>query len=92
MKRGARDERPEADALGDGRERRQHRQSLPRSSLLTTVAAVEEMISEPDRVEANVLCRPGHRHVLRPANVALDLGQLDADCQRAHRVFAMRSE
>ena len=45
--------------------------------------AVEEVLAEPDRVEAEVLDRPGHVEQLRPADLALDLGQLDADLERA---------
>ena len=41
--------------------------------------AVEQVVADPDRVEAARLRRPRHREVLRPADLALDLGELDAD-------------
>ena len=45
--------------------------------------AVEEVLADPDGVEAEVLDRAGHVEELRPADLALDLGQLDADLERA---------
>ena len=89
MERGAGDERAELDTLGDRRQRGEHRPDLPRPALLTAVAAVEQVVAEPDRVEALLLGRAGHRGVLRPAGLVLDLGELDADPQA--RLFAMCS-
>jgi hypothetical protein len=37
------------------------------------------MIADPDRVEADGLRRLGHRQVLRPADLPLDLRKLDPD-------------
>ena len=89
MEARARDERAEPDAFRDGCEPGEHRPCLPRAALLAPVAAVEEVVAEPDRLEADLLGRPCHRHVLGPAHVALDLRQLDAD---SHRDFVSRSE
>ena len=58
------DERPESYALGDRRQRGQQRPDLPRPALLTAVAAVEQVVAEPDRVEAALLGGPRHRRVL----------------------------
>ncbi len=40
---------------------------------------VEEVIAQPDRVEAELLRLAGHRDDLAPADLAFDLRQLDAD-------------
>ena len=90
MERGAGDERAELDTLGDRRQRGEHRPDLPRPALLAAVAAVEQVVAEPDRVEAHLLGGAGHRGVLRPAGLVLDLGELDADPHQA-RLFVMRS-
>jgi hypothetical protein len=84
MKRCARHERAEADALGRGRQRCEQRPCFPRTALLAAVAPVEQMVSEPNRVETDLLGRARKRHVLRPTHVALDLGMLHADL---HRTF-----
>ena len=44
--------------------------------------AVQEVLADPDRVEAQVLDGAGHVEQLRPADLALDLGELDADLER----------
>ena len=44
---------------------------------------IEEVIADPDRVEPERLGAPGKRDVLRPADLALDLGELDADLEWA---------
>ena len=89
MEARASDERAEPNAFRDGSEPGEHRPCFPGAALLPPVAAVKEMVTEPDRFEADLLGRPRHGHVFRPAHVALDLRQLDADVQR---VFANRSE
>ena len=61
------------------------------ASLLTAVVPVEQVVAEPDRVEARRLGGERHGGVLGPAHVALDLGQLHADAERRHRDFEMRS-
>jgi hypothetical protein len=76
---GAGDERAEADALGRGRQRRQLRPGVPRPALGPAVAAVEQVVAEPDRVEAAGLGRARDRQQLGPADIALDLRQLDTD-------------
>jgi hypothetical protein len=37
------------------------------------------VIADPDRVEPRVLGRERHRRILRPANLAFHLGELDAE-------------
>ena len=77
--RGASDERPELDAARDGGDRREHRPAVPRPALAATVAAVEQMVADPDRVEAGLLGGQRQRAKLGPAHLTLDLGELDAD-------------
>jgi hypothetical protein len=43
------------------------------------------MLADPDGVVPEVLGRPDHVEDLRPADLALDLWELDADLQRAVR-------
>ena len=73
------DERAEPHPLGRGGQRREQRPRLPRTALGPAVAAVEQVVADPDRVEAALLGRARHREVLGPAHVALGLGELDAD-------------
>ncbi len=81
---GARDQRAEADPLGGRGEGGQHRPRLPRAALRAAVpGCVEQVIAHPDGVEPDLLRGPRHREVLRPAHLALDLGELDADPQAA---------
>ena len=44
--------------------------------------AVEQVLAEPDRVVAEVLDGTDHVEELRPADLTLDLGELDADLER----------
>ncbi len=80
MERRAGDEWAERDALGDRGQRRQRRPAIPRASLPPT-AAVEQVISHPERVEATPLRGARHRCKLRPAHLALDLRELDPNPQ-----------
>ena len=50
---------------------------------LAARVAVEQVVAEPDRVEAGLLGGARHRGVLRPAHLALHLRQLHADPHRA---------
>ena len=50
-------------------------------ALAPAVPAVEQMVADPDRVEAALLRRPRHRCQLGAADDPLDLGQLDADLE-----------
>src|SRR4029077_7796185 len=43
--------------------------------------AVEQVLAQPDGVEPEVLDRPDHVEELRPADLALDLGELDPDLE-----------
>ncbi len=83
VERRRRDEGAEPDPGGRRREAGEHRPDLPRATCRAVLVPIEEVIAEPDRVEPDVLGRAGHRHVLGPAHLALDLGQLDADAKRA---------
>jgi hypothetical protein len=91
VERGARHQRAEPDAFGRGREGREHRPRVPRTPFGTSVAAVQQVVAEPDRVEADLLGRAGHRHQLRPTDVTLDLGELHADGQRSGHRRSVRS-
>src|SRR5581483_2522345 len=77
------DERSERHPLGDSRQRREQRPDLPGAALVASVAAVEQVVAEPDRVEAARLRDPRHRGVLGPAGLVLDLRKLDADADHA---------
>src|SRR5207248_1438686 len=85
MKCGARDERPEAHARRGRRERREHRPDVPWPTLAAIPVAIEQMVAEPDRVEADLLRGTRHRDVLLPPHNAFDLRQLDSDAERTRR-------
>jgi hypothetical protein len=86
MEGAARHQRAEPKAFGRRRERREGRPSVPRAALGATVVSVEQVVAEPDRVEADLLGRSRHPRELRPADVALDLRELHADGHRpGHR-------
>ena len=73
------DERPQADPAGRGGDRGEHRPALPRPARVGDPRpAVQQVVADPDGVEADVLDPAGHRQLLRPAHDALHLGQLDA--------------
>ena len=82
------DERPELDPRRRGRDRRQQRPGLPRAAGRPVRPAVEEVLADPHRVEAQVLDRAGHVEQLGPADLALDLGELDADLERTAAAIA----
>ena len=77
------DQRPELDARRRGGDRRQQRPRLPRTAGGPVLPSIEEVLADPHGVEPEVLDRPGHVEELGPADLALDLGQLDADLERA---------
>jgi hypothetical protein len=83
MEAGAGHERPEPDATRDGGEPRQRGPDLRRAALGPVVLAVQQVVAEPDRVEAGALGGPGQGDVLRPRHVPLDLGQLEPHAQRS---------
>ena len=78
MERQRRHERAEPHARGARGEPGQLGPGIPRSALEPAPTPIEEVIAQPDRVEADTLRRPRNRHVLRPVNRTLDLGKLDA--------------
>src|SRR5919204_3938963 len=82
MERRTRDERAQLHAAGRRRERSEHRPHVPGSALAAIVVSIEEMVAEPDGVEARLLRRTRHGDVLRPPHDPLDLGQLDPDAER----------
>jgi len=88
---GARDERADLDVLRDSREPRERRPAIPRPPLRAAVAAVEQVVAHPDRVEAALLDCSRHRCKLGPAHLALDFGELDADPHAQKRSNASKS-
>ena len=77
------DERPELDPRRRGGDRGQQRPRLPRPAGGPVLPAIEEVLADPHGVEPEVLDRAGHVEELGPADLALDLGELDADLERA---------
>jgi len=80
---GARYQRAESDATGRGGDGGEQRPRFPRPPRAIDLIAVEQVITKPDRIEAHLLAEARHRHDVRPANLALDLRQLEADFERA---------
>src|SRR5262249_9672152 len=81
VERRARDERPDRRLARRRRERGHERPGLPRATGRAALPAVEEMLADPDRVEAQVVDRAGEVDELRPADLSLDLGQLHPDAE-----------
>jgi hypothetical protein len=79
---GAGHERTDLHARGRGRDGGHQRPGLPRSSCRPIGPAVEQMLADPDRIEALVLDGAGQVEQLGPAHLALDLGQLDPHVER----------
>lgn len=57
---------------------------------LSIASWIEQVIAEPDRVEADLFSRAGHGDVFSPADAPFDFRQLDADAQRSSRLVAGR--
>jgi hypothetical protein len=72
-------QRTELHALCRGGERGEQRPRIPGAALASVIVAVEQMIAEPDRVEPDLLRGASHREVLGPADLPLDLRELDPD-------------
>ena len=83
VERGRRHERPDGHALRRLGEAGQRRPGLPGSAGLAARVPVQEVVADPDRVEAGLLGGAGDGAELRPADLALHLGQLDADPEGA---------
>ena len=81
MKGGARHERPQGDALGGAGQGGPHGPHLPRPALVPVLAAVQQVVAQPDRVEPDLLGGACEVDVLGPADLAFDLGELDTDAQ-----------
>jgi hypothetical protein len=90
VERGAGDERAELDALGDPREPGERRPGIPRAA---DRVAVEQMVADPHRVEADLFRRARHRRQLVPARLVLDLGQLNPDlrCPPLRQAYAAQN-
>ena len=82
---GARDQRPQSDALGHRRETGQQGPGFPGSALGPTVVAVQEVVTHPHRVEPDVLGRASHGDVLGPTHLAFDLRKLHTDAKGSRR-------
>src|SRR6266508_5886102 len=81
----ARYEGPQPNPIGHGRERAEETPRVPRTALLAAIVPVEEVVAEPDRVEADVFGRTGHGGVLRPRHLTLDLGKLHPNAHLVRR-------
>ena len=79
VERGRRHERAERHALGGLGEAGQRGPGLPRPAGLAALVPVQQVVAEPDGVEAGLLGGAGDGAELRPADLALHLGELDAD-------------
>lgn len=88
--RRAGDERTEVHALRHRGEGREQAPRLPGPAFGTAVAAVQDVIADPDRVEPRGFGGAGQRHVFGPADDALDLRQLDPDAERSHVRHSIR--
>lgn len=84
VKRGARDERANADPLSHRGKPGQQRPRVPRPALRASVITVEEVIPHPHGVKPHLLSGASHHGVLRPTDDALDLWELNSDTERAH--------
>ena len=91
VERRAGDQRAEPDAFGGRREGRERRPRVPRPAFGASVAPVQQVVAEPDRVEAGGLGRASHRDDLGPPHVAFDLGELDADAELPGHRRSVRS-
>lgn len=80
------DQRAEANAGRRRGNRREQRPDFPGTASRAVGEPIQEMVADPDRVEAQVLGTAGHRDVLGPMHLALDLGQLDTDAEWAIHV------
>jgi hypothetical protein len=78
VERGTRHQRAQPDPLGHGGQPGQERPRLPRTALRSAVAPVQEVVADPQGIEAHLLRRAGHGHILGPRDPALDLWELDA--------------
>src|SRR2546428_11142543 len=78
MERGGGDEGPQSNPCRQHGKRGELRPRVPRPALGAPAAAVEQVVPDPDRVESRVFDGPRDRGDLRPPDLTLDLGQLDA--------------
>ena len=77
VERRAGDERAELDVLRDAGEPRERREAIPRPALRPPVAAVEQVVADPERVEPALLAGPRDRGQLTVAHDPLHLRQLE---------------
>ena len=83
MEVGARNQGPELDARGRCRDRPHQGPGLPRAARFSIRPAIEQVFADPERVEPGVLDRSNHVEDLGPADVTLDLRELNANPQWA---------
>src|SRR6478736_2591248 len=91
METRAGDQRAEFDRGGRRGERGERRPHLP-GPTRTDRQVVEQMVAEPDRVEADLLGQPSHLDQLRERHLPLDLRQLDSDLHGRSPYGAMTGE
>ena len=77
------DQGTQLDPRGRGGDGGQRRPGLPWPSGRAVRPAIEQMLADPHGVETEVLDRADHVEQFRPADLALDLGELDADLERS---------
>ena len=80
VKADAGHQRADRHARRDRRQRGHQRPHLPRALVL-----VEQVVAEPDRVEARLLGGDRHRPVLGPADLSFDLRKLNSDAHTRAR-------
>src|SRR5205823_13852239 len=78
---GARHQRTDFHSPRHGGNRRDQRPRLPWAARRAIGEAVEQVVANPDRIEAHRLGGLGHAAQLTPAHLALDLRELDPDFQ-----------
>lgn len=79
VKADAGDEGPKGDAIGDGSKCREKSPCLLRSSFRAAVSSIQQMVTDPDRIELRAVSEPGHGEILRPVDDSFDLGELNTD-------------
>ena len=82
MKAGAGHERTKRNPARDRRDPSELGPRFPGPAGAIGLVTVQEMVANPDGVEADLLTEPNHGRDFRPANLAFHLGQLEADLQR----------
>ena len=79
---GAGHQRPDRDAARNRGNPGQLRPGFPRAARTVRIIPVQQMIANPDGIEAQLLAESNHCRNFRPANISLHFGKLEADLQR----------